>query len=196
MDTTHYGIGSRVSITGTVATIGGDSHIVGTSTLFLTDYTAGDPIYLNGIWYTIFHVTNNTHAQLNELYPDTLSGLTGYKVLPTYLYQMDGNDPKGSFNPYSKPLPLGNGRVKGGGWKLVGWHWGFITQGFRHLLRIAVSGASTNDDFLILTRIYDDLDEFQWFSCVGIWPFDEDRQTTRRLNFDVKFQSAVQISAY
>lgn len=108
--------------------------------------------------------------------------------------------PKFSYEPYSKPLPLGNGTIRGGGWPKTKWHWDQLTAAERDQLRTFCSGASAQ--VYIRTRVNANstspaqVDQYKYFSAVMIWPNPEgDREMGGlRMNFEIQFQAMVEVA--
>lgn len=64
------------TLTGTLAGVDGASVITGTGTLFLTEVTAGDSLYINGLNTSVDKVISDTEIEVGEL-EATFSGYTG-----------------------------------------------------------------------------------------------------------------------
>ena len=81
---------------GTVATTNGSPVVVGTGTTFVGNYRPNDPILINGVFFTVLSVTDNTHLTLTSNASSTAGGLSlstppidfGYALLssiPTFI---------------------------------------------------------------------------------------------------------------
>lgn len=195
-----FGLASALPVM-TVDTVQGSVHITSHTLGILGVLVAGDPLQINGVWYSIAVVTGGFTADLTQPALDTLTGVSINTILTiTALASLGVTPPKGGFGFYSKAIPIGNGLVRGAGWQTAEWRWGLLTQAQRTSLRTYISGASS-DTYLIVTRPYDSQDKFQWYSGAGVWPLsDEDRiiaaPKLQRQNFTIKFQRLVQISSY
>jgi hypothetical protein len=100
--------------------------------------------------------------------------------------------PKHGFSPYSKPLPLGNGTVRGGGWPTASWNWKILGRAERDQLRTFCPGASA--EVFITTRISDNADEYKTFSAVMLWPQEEEKDAGKRPDFTLKFQRLAEVT--
>jgi len=98
--------------------------------------------------------------------------------------------PHSSFQPYSQAIPLGNGLVRGGGWQVAEWRWGFLTRAQRDQLRTYCTTASNT--VAICTRT-NESDTYANFSAIMIWPQEENKDAGRRVPFVVKFQKLTAI---
>ena len=97
--------------------------------------------------------------------------------------------PKSSFWPYSKYVDLGNGLVRGAGFARAEWRWGFMTQAQRNQLRTFCTGASAA--VYIKTRKNDSSDAYQVYTAVMVWPDEEAKENTRRLDLVIEFRALV-----
>jgi hypothetical protein len=100
--------------------------------------------------------------------------------------------PKGIFVPYSQPLDLGDGGLRGGGWATAEWRWGFLSQAHRDILRAYIPGASAQ--IIIRTSVNDNQDAFYDFVAQAIWPPAEEKQAGRRLGFTLRFRAMQQMT--
>ena len=115
----------------------------------------------------------------------TYGGLTNVESLATPL-----NAPKSTFTEYSQNIALGSGAVRGGGWAVATWNWGFLTQAQRNQLRTFCTGKSAS--IFIQTRKNDTSDAYQVYTAVMVWPDEEDKDHGIRLNFQVVFRNCVE----
>jgi len=99
-------------------------------------------------------------------------------------------DPRSTYEPYTKALALGNGTVRGGGWRAATWHWDVISRAQADQLRAFCSGASAV--VFIRTRTNASTDQFKIYQAVMIWPLPEMRDFTRRTDFNIRFQAMVE----
>ena len=115
----------------------------------------------------------------------TLGGMTALKSLTTPV-----SNPMGTFTPYSKPLDLGDGSVRGGGWMAATWDWqDIISAAERHQLRTFCTGASS---WVYIVTLVNDLDAYLAYYGVMIWPEEaEERDWLRRVKFQIKFRGLV-----
>lgn len=194
MTSYNYSIGVAVTATGTGAIAGGTG-VAGTGTAFSTEFAAGDYITVAGETRIIASVTNNTALVVTVAFSGTASGQAITRVRLTNVESLTVASgeamkaPKGDFEPYSQPLNLGNGGVRGGGWPVASWKWGVMTRPQRNALRAYCTGASAA--VYIKTTIKDSSDAYAIYSAAMIWPLPEERDATRRVGFEVKFRALV-----
>jgi hypothetical protein len=85
---------------------------------------------------------------------------------------------------------LGNGQIRGGGWQVAEWRWGFLTRGQRDQLRTFCTTAS--NVVAIATRT-NESDTYANFSAIMVWPMEEIKDAGRRVPFVIKFQKLTAI---
>ena len=117
----------------------------------------------------------------------TLGGITNLESLSPAV-----RPPKSSYKPYSQPIELGNGTVRGAGWATAAWTWNAITRAERDKLRSFCSGASA--EVYIRTRTNESTDNYKYFSAVMVWPADEAKDADLRLNFVIEFRRLVEVT--
>jgi hypothetical protein len=100
--------------------------------------------------------------------------------------------PKSSFRPYSQYLSLGSGAVRGSGWPVAEWRWGYLSQAQRNQLRTFCTGASA--DIYVKTRKNDTSDAYQVYTAKMIWPEEEEKAHGKRLDFAIQFVDLVEYS--
>lgn len=184
-----YCIGTSVALTGTVAT-SGSVVVIGSGTDFNTELQAGDYLTIGGETRIVSVVSDATHVTVAVAYTSTASGLTARRVRLANLESGLGLPaPHGLFTPYTQPVTLGDGSVRGAGWKSAEWRWGFLSRTQRDILRAYCAGASAG--VYIKTRTVDSADTFAMYSAKMVWPPQEEPQAGRRLEFNVKFQGLV-----
>jgi hypothetical protein len=114
----------------------------------------------------------------------TLGGMTALRSLTHPV-----SNPLATFTPYSKPLNLGDGSVRGGGWIAATWDWqDVISAAERHQLRTFCTGASSS---VFIATLVNDNDVYLAYSAVMIWPQEEERDFLRRVKFQIKFRALV-----
>jgi len=105
--------------------------------------------------------------------------------------------PRFVFEPYSKPLQLGSGSVRGAGWPKTEWRWDTISAAERDQLRVFCPGASAV--VYIKTRVNSNngavVDQYKTFRAVMVWPTPEGERDFRglRKDFMIEFQAMVEV---
>lgn len=105
--------------------------------------------------------------------------------------------PRFVFEPYSKPIILGNGSVRGAGWPKAEWRWDTITAAERDQLRAFCAGASAV--VYIKTRVNTNngavIDQYKTYKAVMVWPSPEGERDFRglRKDFVIQFQAMVEV---
>ena len=98
--------------------------------------------------------------------------------------------PKSTYMPYSSEQQLVSGLVRGVGYPVATWIWGVVTREERDALRSFCPGKSAN--VYIRTKTMDTSDSYVNYSAVMVWDTDnEQRDTQRRLEFKITFQTLV-----
>ena len=106
--------------------------------------------------------------------------------------------PRFSFAPYSKPIPLGDGSVRGAGWPKAEWRWDTITAAERDQLRVYCPGASAV--VYIKTRVNANngaqVDQYKTFKAVMVWPNPEGERDFKGIRKDlaIAFQALVEVA--
>lgn len=117
----------------------------------------------------------------------TSGGLTNLQALATPVTY-----PRSRPAPYTDVITLGDNTERGIGAPVVTWHWDKITQAERDMLRTFCPGASAS--IFITTRTLESGDVYDNYSAVMIWPsMKEERDATRRLDFDIEFRELVAV---
>lgn len=80
------------------------------------------------------------------------------------------NPPACTFNSYSQSVKLGNATVRGAGWPVATWRWGFVTQAQYNAFKAAYCSGKSAAVY-IYTKKADDT--YQEYTATLIWP-DED----------------------
>ncbi len=100
--------------------------------------------------------------------------------------------PKSTFVPYSSEQQLVSGLVRGVGYPVATWIWGSITREERDALRSFCPNKSAN--VYIRTKTMDSADAYATYSAVMVWDTEnEQRDTQRRLEFKIIFQTLVAV---
>jgi len=94
--------------------------------------------------------------------------------------------PKSTFSPYATVVELGDGSKRGIGSPVATWHWDFLPQAQRDVLRTYCPGVSS--EVFIQTYTKDGGTIPKRFSCRMHWPVtEEETQTSRALDFRIDF---------
>jgi len=202
-DTKYYALNQQAGVaqSGTITLSTPTNAVTGSGTAFLTGHHVGDTIVANGEEHTIASITSNTVMTIAGVAAATASGLSYVLYDMSATLQSQGVPfPKSIYEPYSQMLDLGDGGLRGGGWPVAEWHWGFLTRAQRQTLRglLPVSGtpALGNPSGLVRLRtaINENNDAFITFKGQMLWPHPEPKDTQRRPNFVLKFRALVDLS--
>jgi hypothetical protein len=178
--------------TGTLTISGGgvETALEGAGTAFVTELRIGSVILCSGQVWSVASITDADSLVINRPASAAVAGigftyvnLTNVESLATPVYA-----PKSTYRPYTEGIELANGRARGFGRPIASWRWGFITSAMRTQLRTFC--ANKSNDVYIRTRT-NEADAYSVFSAVMLWPDDEDKQTGRRLDFEINFRNLV-----
>lgn len=97
--------------------------------------------------------------------------------------------PKGSFKEGSEARPLASGGVRWVGYTQAMWHWDFFRKEWYDLLRSLCPDSS--GIIYIETTTNDNEDEFAVYEARYIWPIELEKDSHRRMDFDVHFNRLV-----
>ena len=98
--------------------------------------------------------------------------------------------PKSTYMPYANEQKMVSGLVRGVGFPTATWIWSVISRQERDALRQYCPGKSAA--VYIRTKTMDTADSYHTFSCVMVWPTqDEERDSQRRIQFKITFQTMV-----
>lgn len=191
--------------TGTVTLVATSADVVGSGTNFLT-YHAGDTIVVTGEEHTVSFVTDNTHLTTVLPWGQSASGaaFTHYLLTPTIEDHTEGGHvavvfPRPIYMPYTQPLDLGDGSLRGGGWATAEWQWDILTRDQREALRAYMpatvpSVAPTSALVRFRTSVNEENDVFVTFLGQMLWPPGETKDATARKPFSLKFRALVDLS--
>ncbi|HZU86602.1 MAG TPA: hypothetical protein VFF78_03895 [Anaerolineaceae bacterium] len=96
--------------------------------------------------------------------------------------------PQSTYRPTSTDVRLGDGSVRGMGFPVATWHWGFLSAAQRDQLRALCPGQSAA---VYIRTVKDDL-TYDDFSAVMVWPSEEERAAGRVLDFTLEFHRLVE----
>ncbi len=204
----NYALGLRDTATGTVAH-GADGALVGTTTAFTTELSVGDVIEVAGAYRVVTVITDDTHLSVNPNWDDTVSGeaYRRYQMQNIEDFGIPGETgfgagvptpaPKSSFQPWSQPLLLASGALRGAGWPTAEWRWGVLSQMARDRLSLfCVDGASNilaSNFVAVRTRVNaggaSGSAVYRTFVGELVWPAEEIKDAGRRLDFALLFQA-------
>ena len=120
------------------------------------------------------------------------SGLMNLSALVVSGSTVSVSYPKSTFVPYSSEQQLVSGLVRGVGYPVATWIWGAITREERDALRSFCPYKSAN--VYIRTKTMDTADAYGTYAAVMVWDTEnEQRDTQRRLEFRITFQTLVAI---
>lgn len=188
-----YCIGTVTRLTGSVTftSASGDT-VTGSSTLFLTELQPGDYLYLGGDAKIVATVDSDVQLEVAAPFPTDHAAVTGYRVrLKNIEKDLGLPAPHGLWTPYTQPVVLGDGMVRGAGWMTAEWKWGFITRAQRQILRAFCPAPNASAIVYIKTRTVENSDAYVTYYANMIWPQQEEPQAGRRLDFSLKFQGLV-----
>lgn len=116
----------------------------------------------------------------------TLGGMVNVETLDS------GNlpAPKATYKPYSELIPLGNGSVRGTGYPTIVWKWGILSRSARDALRTYCPGSSAL--VYIKSQAIDSADAYVTYLAWMVWPEEEDRQASRRVEFSIEFRKPIE----
>lgn len=93
--------------------------------------------------------------------------------------------PLQTFKPFSKAVENGAGGVKGQGWPIAEWVWGFLEEDERDALKALCPGLSVE---VYIRTLNADLD-WRTYRALMIWPTEaEDRQVGSSMKFQLVFR--------
>ncbi len=96
--------------------------------------------------------------------------------------------PQSTFRPYSTDIRLGDGTMRGMGFPVATWHWGFLSAAQRDVLKAFCAGQSA----LVYLRTTKDNMVFDDYQAVMVWPTEEERAAGRVLDFTLEFHRLVE----
>lgn len=97
--------------------------------------------------------------------------------------------PQTTYRPYSIDVRLGDGLVRGMGFPVATWHWGFLSAAQRDALKAYCAGQSAQ---VYIRTPKDDLN-FNDYQAVMVWPTEEDRVAGRALDVTLEFHRLVEV---
>lgn len=163
--------------------------VVGSPGYFLVNVKVGWILKVNSEFRRIVSVIDDNNLTVETPFAADFEQVGSYGVIPFYNLETELGlaAPKSTFRPYSQAQKLGDATIRGGGWPLAEWQWGFMRRANRDSLRAFCTGASRQ--VIIRTRQNDSADAYANYRAVMVWPEEEKRDAGRRIEFVVKFQA-------
>lgn len=101
------------------------------------------------------------------------------------MYSLGLHNPKCSYRPGSDRRFLASGKVRDVGYPVITWYWGFLKQPHIDALRDYFSEASNH--LFIRSHANRNEDELRCYEVYSRWPFNEEKDTNVRLDFQIEF---------
>jgi len=190
-----YEIGIEFTGTGTAASAAASMTVNGTTTIFESEFAAGYLITLAGETRVVSTITSDTVLTVTANFTVSSGAVvfTGVNLVNVESLTTALPPPKSTFNEYSQLLDLGNGSVRGAGWAVATWRFGYLSQAQRDQLRTFCAGASTA--VYIRSRKNDTSDAYQYYSANFVWPVGQEQKDHGfRLDFVAEFRDAILVS--
>ena len=197
-----YEIGVPFTGTGTAKSTNGSVDVAGTASDFQNQFNDGDLIIIAGETRVVDGEPSGATTLAVTVAFTTGSGgvavaYTGAVLTNVESLVTTGNlavaelAPKSTFIEHSEMVALGNGEVRGAGFKAATWRFGFLSRSQRNKLRVLCTTAS--NAVYIRTRENDTSDAYTYYSGVMVWPVEEKDHGTR-LDFTLAFKSLTEVS--
>jgi hypothetical protein len=97
--------------------------------------------------------------------------------------------PKGSYYEGSEQRDLVSGATRLVGYPRILWHWDFFKPEWYDIMRTIFTEHSGT--VFIRSTTNDNLDEFQTFEAVYSWPWELEKDSYRRMDFDIHFRRVI-----
>jgi hypothetical protein len=101
-------------------------------------------------------------------------------------------DPKHIHHESSSRRNIISGHTKALGAPWCEWHWDFCKLEWRDALRAFCPAPAISATVYIETRIHEE-DEFDVFTAIMEWPEEEDKDSGRRMDFNIKFKHLIAV---
>ncbi len=177
--------------TGTLSSSG--TTITGSGTNFDPEVNVGDVIHASGQNLVVATRASSADTTLTVVTAPSpaLSGasFTISALAAGNLQTLGLTAPKSPFKPATMSIDLGNGTARNMGRPNTIWRWGFVTRAQRTILRAFCTGKSAR--VYICTMVNDSSDQYVTYDAVMLWPDEEQRDTGRRLNFEIQFRDLI-----
>jgi len=190
-----YEIGEVFTATGTATSSAASKTVEGTGTDFVTEFAAGYLIVIAGETRVVASITDADTLLVTENFTAGSGGAVafeGVNMVNVEDLTTPLPAPKGLFKDYAQQISLGDGSVRGGGWAVGGWRFGFLTRAQRDQLRTFCTGASNS--IYIRSRENDTADAYRYYTCKIVWPQEEEKDHGFRLEFVPEFRDMVEVA--
>lgn len=193
MPLASYAIGEVFTATGTAESTAASAAVVGTGTAFTTEFAAGYLIIIAGETRVVDVVTDNTNLTVTAVFTVGSGGgavaFTGVNLLNVESLGTPLDPPQSKFQQYSQSIELASAGVRGAGWIISTWLWGFMLVADYQQMRTFCTGKS--NDVYITTK--DDDEDYVTYGCEMVWPEAPDRKNGRMLEVLISFRNMVAI---
>lgn len=177
--------GSSTARSGTI-TLNGTTEVVGSGTSFNTEFVVGDVIEVNGEARLVASISGSLLLTVGTAFAQSASGqeYSGYHIVRVTSLATDMLEPASTPQTYSASRALLDGTVRGMGWAITEWKWGFLLVAQRNALKALCPGKSVST--FIDTR--DEADTFVTYRAVMVWQDRPEIFANRWLNFVLQFR--------
>lgn len=120
-------------------------------------------------------------AALFKIATVNTTGTNGYALLSTIA--PIAKEPEWSYTKYSREEILGDGTVRGAGYPIAEWHFGYLTQSEYEALRAYCTGKSAS--IYVVTKT--DENTYGTYSATMVWPDNIRWQNSKAIDVTFKF---------
>lgn len=184
----NYEIGTLFTGTGTATSSAASAAVVGTASSFDTEFAAGYLIIIAGETRVVTSVADATHLTVTENFTTGSGGAVAYTGVNLVNVEDLGTPvfpPRSIFQEFSQMIELASGGVRGVGWTITTWNWGYLSQAQYQQMNTFCTGKSAE----VYIRSRDDTETYNYYSCVMVWPEQIQRQLVKVLDFSISFQA-------
>jgi hypothetical protein len=115
------------------------------------------------------------------------TGAGGYVEIRTLM--KTAKEPEWSFLPYTREDVLGNGTIRGSGYPMAEWHFGYLTQTDYDALRVYCTGKSAS--VYVVTKT--NANTYGTYSATLVWPDSIQWQNGKAIDITAKFIKLVAV---
>ncbi len=165
--------------------------LVGSLSDFGNECHVGDLVVANGQTREIAAIADSSHLTVRTAFAAPFS-LTTYQIIVLVNVESLATPlpaPKAPFEPYMVAYETGDAGKRGYGQPTCTWHFGFLTNAQRDMLRTYCPGASAT--IYIRTMTNESSDAYQTYTAKMLWPDKEPRDFHHRVPFDLIFRDLV-----